>query len=81
MIEREKMALNCVRENLDRKTSSLKQLSNTEKECLKAVVRSLSLNVFKEVWSCHLRTWSCGGDSSVRLKVELDDFRSLLQLQ
>lgn len=66
------MALNCVRESLDRKISSLKQLSNTGKGCLKALVRS--------AWSWHLRTWSCGGDSSVWLKVELDDFRSLLQL-
>lgn len=74
------MALKCVRESLDRKISSLKQLSNTEKGCLKALVRSPSLNVFKEAWSWHLRTWSCGGDSSVWLKVELDDFRSLLQL-
>lgn len=74
------MALNCAREGLDRNTSSLKGLSNTEKGCLRAVVRSPSLKVFKKVWSWYLRTWSSSGDSSVRLKVELDDFSGLLQL-
>lgn len=72
------MALNCDRKSLNRKISSLKGLSNTEKGCLRVVVKSPFLEVFKELWSWHLRTWSSGGDRGVRLKVELDDLRGLL---